>query len=118
MTDVARPPPGPRMALRDPFSSASHLVTAVWAVYATLILLRLTRGGFDRKAAVGVYGLSMVLLYLASATFHGLYYDTPEQRRFFPRLGPSGALPPVARAETPPPGVVSSRRGGGGGLPG
>ena len=89
------------MDLRDPFSSASHLVTAVWAVYATLILLRLTRGGRDRKAAVAVYGLSMVVLYLASGTFHALYYDSPEQRRFFQRIDQSAVFLLIAGTNTP-----------------
>lgn len=89
------------MTLRDPVSSASHLVTALWAVYATLILLRLTRGGPDRKAAVGVYGLSMVLLYLASGTFHGLFYETYEQRRFFQKLDQSAIYILIAGTNTP-----------------
>jgi hemolysin III len=89
------------MTLRDPVSSASHLVTAVWAVYATLVLLRLTRGGLDRKAAVGVYGLSMILLYLASGTFHGLFYDTPGERRFFQKLDQSAIYVLIAGTNTP-----------------
>jgi hemolysin III len=89
------------MDLRDPLSSASHLVTAVWAVYATLVLLRLTRGGRDRRAAVAVYGLSMVLLYLASGTFHALYFDTPGQRRFFQKLDQSAILLLIAGTNTP-----------------
>src|SRR5437764_6725240 len=105
MTDTAHRPPThlrtPCMILRDPVSSASHLVTAVWAVYATLVLLRLTRGGFDRKAAVGIYGLSMVLLYLASGTFHGLFYDTPDERRFFQKLDQSAIYLLIAGTNTP-----------------
>jgi hemolysin III len=89
------------MILRDPVSSASHLVTAVWAVYATLVLLRLTQGGPTRKAAVGIYGLSMVLLYLASGTFHGLFYDTPDERRFFQKLDQSAIYLLIAGTNTP-----------------
>src|SRR5215213_3103265 len=72
--------------LRDPVSSASHLVTAVWAVYATLVMCRLTARRPGRRLAVGVYGASMVLLYLASGAFHGLYYSTAEERRLFQKL--------------------------------
>ena len=54
------------MELRDPISSASHLLTALWAAYATLILIRLSPPLAGRKIAVAVFGLSMVLLYLAS----------------------------------------------------
>ncbi len=58
----------------DAVSSLTHLFTAVWAAFATLILYRLTtRHGPARWAVVG-YGLSMVGLYLASGTFHGLLY--------------------------------------------
>jgi hemolysin III len=89
------------MILRDPVSSATHLLTAVWAVYATLVLLRLTRGGPTRKTAVAVYGLSMVLLYLASGTFHGLFYDTPDERRFFQKLDQSAIYLLIAGTNTP-----------------
>jgi hemolysin III len=89
------------MDLRDPVSSASHLLTAAWAVYATLILVRLTRGEPGRKAAVAVYGLSMVLLYLASGTFHALRYDTPEQFRFFQKLDQSAIFLLIAGTNTP-----------------
>ncbi len=89
------------MTLRDPVSSASHLLTALWAVYATLVLLRLSAPGRARRAAVAVFGLSMVLLYLASGTFHGLYYDTPEEKRFFQRLDHSAIFLLIAGTNTP-----------------
>ena len=43
-------------------------------MFATAVLLRLTRGHGVGRRAVGVYGLTMVLLYAASGTFHGLLY--------------------------------------------
>jgi hemolysin III len=89
------------MVLRDPVSSASHLLTAAWAVYATLLLVRLTRAGDGRRLAVGVYGLSMVLLYLASGTFHGLFYATPDERRFFQKLDQSAIFLLIAGTSTP-----------------
>ncbi len=89
------------MELRDPVSSASHLLTAVWAIYATLILLRLTPPQLHRKISVAVFGISMVLLYLASGTFHGLYYDTPEQRRFFQILDQTAIFMLIAGTNTP-----------------
>ena len=89
------------MELRDPISSLSHLFTAVWAVFATLVLVRLTEGGWKRKAAVVIYGVSMVLLYLASATFHGLFYDTVEEKRFFQKLDQSAIYLLIAGTNTP-----------------
>lgn len=62
------------MDYTDAISSLTHLGTAVWAVFAALILVRLTWGQGIRCWAVGVYGLTIVLLYLASGTFHGLIY--------------------------------------------
>jgi hemolysin III len=87
--------------LRDPVSSSSHLITAVWAVFATLLMLRLTPGGSSRRAAVLVYGVSMVLLFLASGTFHGLRYSTDEQMRFFQRIDQSAIYLLIAGTNTP-----------------
>lgn len=89
------------MALRDPVSSSSHLFTAVWAVYATLVMYRLAAGRPGRLAPVLVYGLSMVSLFLFSGLFHGLHYDTPEQRRFFQRLDQTAVYLLIAGTYTP-----------------
>jgi hemolysin III len=89
------------MELRDPVSSLSHLATALWAVFATAVMLKLTAGGWKRKAAVAVYGTSMVLLFLASGTFHGLFYETPEQRRFFQKLDQTAIYLLIAGTNTP-----------------
>ena len=90
------------LELRDPVSSLSHLATALWAVFATLLMLRLTPPERGRRMAVAVYGMSMVLLFLASGLFHGLYYETPEQRRFFQKLDQSAVYLLIAGTNTPP----------------
>ncbi len=87
--------------LRDPFSSASHLLTAGWAVFATLIMVRLTAYRPGRRFPVVVYGASMVLLFLASGTFHGLYYDSPEERRFYQKLDKTAVYLLIAGTYTP-----------------
>jgi hemolysin III len=87
--------------LRDPVSSASHLLTALWAVFATLLMVRITTPGQGRRASVLIYGLSMVLLFLASGTFHGLFYDSPEQRRFYQKLDQSAVYLLIAGTNTP-----------------
>jgi len=87
--------------LRDPVSATSHLLTALWAVYATLIMLRLAARRPQRVLPVVVYGTSMVLLFLASGTFHGLHYDTPEQKRFFQKLDMSAVYLLIAGTYTP-----------------
>ncbi len=95
--------------LRDPISSASHLLTAIWAVFATLVMWRLAANRPGRLLPVTVYGLSMVLLYAASGTFHGLHYDTPEQKRFFQQLDQSAVFLLIAGSYTP---VISILLGG------
>lgn len=90
------------MELRDPISSASHLLTAAWAAYATLILLRLAAPG--RRLPVAVFGLSMVFLYLASGTFHGVPFtraDNPDEFRFFQKIDQSAIYILIAGTNTP-----------------
>jgi len=90
------------MELRDPICSTSHLLTAVWAVYATLILYRLTPVIPGRRLAVIGYGVSMVMLYVSSALFHGLPLTTdPSVIRFFQRLDQSAVFVYIAGTNTP-----------------
>lgn len=90
------------MPLRDPISSASHLLTALWAAYATLVLLRLAGPG--RRWPLAVFGLSMVLLYAASGIFHGVPYtrlDNPDEFRFFQKIDQSAIFLLIAGTNTP-----------------
>src|SRR5438132_8079895 len=95
---------GSFMELRDPVCSASHLLTALWAAYATLILIRLTWGHPARRLAVAVFGLSMIALYLASGTFHGVPFTrtaNPDEFRFFQKLDHSAIFVLIAGTNTP-----------------
>ena len=87
--------------LRDPVSSASHLLTAIWAVFATLVMCRMTAKRPARLFPAIIFGGSMILLYTASGTFHGLYYDTPEEKRFFQKLDQSAIYLLIAGTATP-----------------
>lgn len=92
------------MTLRDPVSSASHLLTAAWAVYATLVLYRLTPPRSAKRRSLMVFGLSMVVLYAASGTFHGVPFtlaSDPGPHRFFQRLDHSAILTLIAGTNTP-----------------
>ena len=93
--------------LRDPVSSVSHLLTAAWAVFATLVMLRLTTNRPGKFVPVLVYGASMVFLFLASGTFHGLHYNgDAEQRRFFQKIDQSGVYLLIAGTYTPVIGIL------------
>jgi hemolysin III len=85
--------------LREPVSSASHLLTAVWAVFATLLMLRLSPSG--RRWPVAVFGMSMVLLYLASGLFHGVRFSSDGERWFYSRLDHSAIYLLIAGTNTP-----------------
>ncbi len=64
---------------RPPTAGHIHLGAAVVSVVATGWLLAVAESTLARVAAL-VYGLSMVLLYGTSATYHVFSYDTPWQR--------------------------------------
>lgn len=96
------------LELRDPVSSLSHLATALWAVFATLLMLRLTPPVRGRRIAVMIYGATMVLLFLASGLFHGLYYETLDQRRFFQKIDQSAIYLLIAGTNTPPIAILLS----------
>jgi hemolysin III len=86
-----------RVELRDPVSSLTHLLTALWAAYATLVLIRMTPASPGRRLAVAVYGLSMVMLFAASALFHA----TPAAWPVFQRIDQSAIYVLIAGTNTP-----------------
>jgi hemolysin III len=64
--------PLPLLHLREPVSSLTHLATAVFAVYVTLLFARLTRDEPAKRSALLVFGLAMVVLYTASGVYHAV----------------------------------------------
>jgi hemolysin III len=54
---------------RDPLSAATHLLAAAWALLLTPTLVIPARGWLRRGCAL-CFGLSLILLYSASATYH------------------------------------------------
>jgi hemolysin III len=73
----------------DSVSSVSHLATALWGVFATLVVMRLTIAHGPKRWTVAFYGLTLVLLYLASGLYHGVRHDTSESRLLFQKLDKS-----------------------------
>jgi hemolysin III len=62
---------------RNPVSAGTHLLWCILGAYITGLLWRLSRGDRLRQLSTGVFGLSMVLLYGASALYHAVL--GPEQ---------------------------------------
>lgn len=63
--------------LREPFSGISHALGAGLAVVGLIVLLVLAHGRPWHTVAFALYGLSLVLLYTASAVYHSLW-TTPQ----------------------------------------
>ncbi len=64
--------------LREPVNGLTHFVAAWAAVAGTIVLLVIARGSLPRELSLGAYGLSLILLFAASAAYH------------MARLGPRG----------------------------
>lgn len=91
----------PWLGLRDPVSSVTHFAACLFALFATALFWRLSRAkGRRAQVAAGVFGLSMVLLYGASATYHALRLP-PDQLRFFQLLDHSAIYVLIAGTYTP-----------------
>ncbi len=92
------------MEFRDPICATSHLMTAIWAVFAALILYRLAPPLPGRRLAVAGYGMSMVILYTFSTLFHAVPFthdQNPIAFRFFQRLDQSAVFIFIAGTNTP-----------------
>ena len=67
--------------LREPVSGLTHLVGGLLALVALIVLLRQAAGRVDQLVAFGIFGLSLVALYGASALYHLLPVSPPATAR-------------------------------------
>jgi len=56
--------------IREPFNSLSHLSGAIIAFFGSIVLLIVGWGGRAKIISLLVYGLSLVILFSASASYH------------------------------------------------
>lgn len=56
--------------LREPVNGLTHLFAAVFGLVGTVVLVVLAYGNWQKVASMLVYGISLVLLFAASATYH------------------------------------------------
>jgi hemolysin III len=73
------PPAGLRRYLLEPASSLTHAAAALAALLGAIWLIYLTWGQPAKMVTMAIYGLSMILLFSASALLHGV--RLPEHRR-------------------------------------
>lgn len=86
--------------IHQPVNCLTHFFGAVFSLVGMVILLQLSKGEPLYMASFAVYGFSSVLLYMASALFHGLKVD-PERRRFLLKLDHVGIFMLIAGSYTP-----------------
>ena len=58
--------------LREPVNGLTHIVAALFAVGGLGLLLYLGRGSTAKLIALGVYGLSLILMFSTSAAYHSI----------------------------------------------
>jgi hemolysin III len=90
----------PALGLREPISSATHFVAFLWAIYATLLLLRLCQGERTKQLSLGIFGASMIALYAASSAYHGVSLSV-ERLRLFQLIDHSAIYGLIAGTYTP-----------------
>ena len=59
--------------LREPVNGLTHLLAALFAVGGLGLLLYLGRGSTAKLIALGVYGLSLILMFSTSAAYHSIH---------------------------------------------
>jgi hemolysin III len=89
-----------RAFLKEPFSGLSHLASALAAAVGLVVLLEAARPAPGRIAAFTLYGLSLVLLFSASAAYH-LVRARPDTERLLRRLDHSAIYLLIAGTYTP-----------------
>ncbi len=89
------------MGLRDPVSSTTHFAACLFGIFATALLWRLGRSrGLRAQIALAAFGVSAIILYGASATYHALRLP-PDQLRVFRMLDHSAIYLLIAGTYTP-----------------
>ena len=56
--------------LREPVNGLTHFFAAIAALIGLVVLLIVGWGSLDKTLALTIYGVSLVLLFAASATYH------------------------------------------------
>ncbi len=69
--------------LREPFNGFSHLAGVLLSVIALVVLMSLSQGRLPALVGCSLFGVSLVLVYVASTLYHSLHVS----RRIYDWLG-------------------------------
>ena len=86
--------------LHEPVNCLTHALGALFSLFGMLLLLQASWGDPWRFVSFTLYGVSSVLLYLASSALHGLKVSK-SQRRFLLKLDHVGIFSLIAGSYTP-----------------
>jgi hemolysin III len=89
------------LGLRHPVSASSHLLGAILGAFVAAMLWRLARGERHKQFSLGVYGLSLVLLYGASGLYHALIFGDAGTMELFRNFDHSAIYLLIAGSFTP-----------------
>ena len=86
--------------MRDPVSGLMHLGAAIVAGLGVLLLLYLGRDSWAKQIALVVYGISLIAMFSASATYH-LVNANPAGMKFLRKIDHSSIYLVIAGTYTP-----------------
>ena len=86
--------------LREPVNGLTHLIAAAFAGIGLIVLLVLGRGNVPKQVALLLYGVSLVLMFSASATYH-LVKSGPRASLLLRKLDHSSIYLLIAGTYTP-----------------
>lgn len=89
-----------KAGLREPFLAASHLFGAALSLLGIFILASNCEGASQQIVVIGIYGFSLVSLFLASGLLHGLHHSEKGEV-LFERLDYSAIYLFIAGTYTP-----------------
>ncbi len=85
---------------REPVSGLTHMGAAIAAAAGSVILLYLTRGNMAKFVSLSIYGISLILMFTASAVYH-LVKAGPRLVLFLRKLDHSAIYLVIAGTYTP-----------------
>jgi len=86
--------------LREPVNGLTHLGAAIAAVLGLLLLWIISRGSLVKEISLTVYGVSLILMFAASATYH-LTKARPQVMKLLRKLDHSAIYLLIAGTYTP-----------------
>jgi hemolysin III len=86
--------------LKDPFSSLSHAVGSLLAVAGLVLLIVWSKGDPWRVTSFAIYGATLILLFAASALYHGLKVSKRAEKALY-GLDRTGIFLLIAGTYTP-----------------